>query len=392
MMREPSLFVSSTCYDLRQVREDIKGFVEGLGLKPVLSEHNSFPVNPDLATVDNCLKVVEQNADIFVLIVGSRHGSTGRNDRSVTNLEYLTARSKGIPVFVFVSRSVLDILPVWKANKGGDYSGITDSPKLFEFVASLEDSGSAWVFPFDTAQQIFDTLRLQLSYLFMDSLALRLQLSGGGLPPSVRELPGAQMRLIIERPPHWEYLLFSEALTHAITALADAKRDWHYGIAFGRSTIMDPRAFTKWVEAKLEGVSRLIASANQIIKEALPTAFGPLGTSGDAEAILYCARRLAEVYKGALEWRSDFVRTGVRKELDQLKAAAAGFCDNMVREIEEFGPLVNRELKQALLDAQSGKKVDAVITLTLTGCGMAEITTEADRLKALIISGELSWD
>jgi hypothetical protein len=96
MLRKPSLFVSSTCYDLKQVREDIRLCVEGLGLNAILSEHNTFPVNPNLGTVDNCLKVVEGNADIFVLIVGSRYGSPGGDGRSITNLEYLTARSKGI--------------------------------------------------------------------------------------------------------------------------------------------------------------------------------------------------------------------------------------------------------------------------------------------------------
>ena len=159
-LKKPSLFVSSTCYDLKQVREDMRIFIEGMGLNPVLAEHNAFPVDPDLGTIDNCMKVVERDADIFVLIVGSRYGSTGTAGKSVTNLEYLSARSKGIPIFTFIARNVLEILPVWKANPSGDYSSVTDSPKLFEFVASLRDSGAEWVFPFDLAQQIFDVLRL----------------------------------------------------------------------------------------------------------------------------------------------------------------------------------------------------------------------------------------
>ena len=38
MLRKPSLFVSSTCYDLKQMREDIRVFIEGLGLNAILSE------------------------------------------------------------------------------------------------------------------------------------------------------------------------------------------------------------------------------------------------------------------------------------------------------------------------------------------------------------------
>jgi len=392
MLRKPSLFVSSTCYDLKQVREDIRLCVEGLGLNAILSEHNTFPVNPNLGTVDNCLKVVEGNADIFVLIVGSRYGSPGGDGRSITNLEYLTARSKGIPIFVFVLRSVLEILPVWKANPDSDYSQLTDSPRLFEFVASLMDPGSGWVFPFDVAQQIFDTLRLQLAYLFMDALALRLQLSPGGLLPKFCALPGTQLRLIIERPRCWEYLLFSEAFAHDIAALADVKRDWQYGIAGGRSSRMTPRSFSEWSHSKLDEASRFIANTNQIIHEALPQAFAPPGTRGDAEAILYCANRLAEVYKNAMEWKLDFARAEVAPDLDNLKAATARFCDNMVQEIEEFSLKLNRELKQAVADAQSGKKVELHMMLTLTSPGTAEIEKELQRLRALIASGELAWD
>jgi hypothetical protein len=256
----------------------------------------------------------------------------------------------------------------------------------------LVDSGSDWVFPFDFSQQIFETLRLQLSYLFMDALALRLQLSPGGLLPRFRDLPGAQLRLIIERPLCWEYLLFSEVLTHEIAALADIKRDWHYRIAVGRSTRMTPRSFSEWSQTKTHQVLLLLANVNQIVDEALPQAFGPPGTSGDAEAILYCAKRLAEVYKSAMEWRVDFVRVEVPKELDRIKEATARLCDNMVQEIEEFSLKVNRDLKQAVVEAQSGKKVTLNFMLTLTSSGFAEFENEMQQMKALIADGKLAWD
>lgn len=72
--RKPSIFVSSTCYDLKQIRQDIREFIEAdLGYEAILSEYNSFPIDPDKDTINNCLRVVEQRADIMVLIVGSRY-------------------------------------------------------------------------------------------------------------------------------------------------------------------------------------------------------------------------------------------------------------------------------------------------------------------------------
>lgn len=94
--------MSSTCYDLKQIRQNIRTFIEDdLGYEAILSEYDSFPVDPDKDTVNNCLRVVEQRADIMVLIVGCRYGYvTERGEKSITNLEYLRARAKGIPIFV----------------------------------------------------------------------------------------------------------------------------------------------------------------------------------------------------------------------------------------------------------------------------------------------------
>lgn len=91
MNHPPAVFVSSTCYDLKQVRADLKAFIESLGLEPVISEYDAFPVDPNVTTVENCLRVVDAKADIFVLIVGGRYGAVQDKGKSVTNLEYLRA-------------------------------------------------------------------------------------------------------------------------------------------------------------------------------------------------------------------------------------------------------------------------------------------------------------
>jgi hypothetical protein len=217
----------------------MKQFIEGLGLDPVLSEHASFPVNPDVGTVDNCLEVVEAKADIFVLIVGGRYGPAAETDKSVTNLEFLKAKAKGVPIYVVVTRSILDILPVWLQNQTGDFSSVSDSPKLFQFVVDIRNTGENWVFPFDTSRDIFDVLRSQLAYLFMDALELRTRMRvSGGLPPRLRNLRGSLLRLVVERPKGWEYILFSSALDEALTDLADLRRDWQYGVATEESVVM----------------------------------------------------------------------------------------------------------------------------------------------------------
>lgn len=115
---------------------------------------NSFPVNPNYDAITNCLETVKNHADILVLIVGSRYGFQTDSGKSVTNLEYLEAKAKGIPVYVFVSKAIINILPVWEKNKEADYSSVVDTPKLLEFVVSLRHESDNWVFPFENAQDL----------------------------------------------------------------------------------------------------------------------------------------------------------------------------------------------------------------------------------------------
>lgn len=392
-MNRPSVFVSSTCYDLKQLRLDIKQFLEGLGLDPVLSEYGSFPVSPELGTVDNCLKAVESRADIFVLIVGARYGSATDRGKSVTNLEFLAAKAKGIPVYVFVMRSVLDILPIWQANPGADYSGVVDSSELLKFVAELKGTKELWVFPFDTAQDISDVLRAQFAYLFMDALGLRLRvIKAGGLSPRFRDLPGSALRLLIERPSYWEYLLFAEVLDSGIKSLADLKRDWQYRLALGPGARTKPREFLARVQDKFAEARRLCENLTTLFNVAWPSAMGSHGKPADPEAVVYVAERIAAVYRDALDWKLDFERLGTPEELCRLKSLAGCVCDNMVAEVEEYSSKLKALTSEAVRAARLGQKAEVKLTLTLTVPDPTEYTREFDRVTGLLSSGALEWE
>ena len=389
-MRKPAIFVSSTCYDLKQIRNDTRLFLEGLGLEPVLSEFNTFPITPELSTLENCLKVVQDKCAILVLIVGSRYGSMKDQGKSVTNLEYITGRAKGVPTYVFVARSILEILPVWEKNPGGDYANVADSPKLFEFVSDLKKTGENWVFPFDTAQDIFDTLRTQLAYLFNDALELRLRAHRpSALPPRLLELQGAALRCVIERPYGWEYLLFGQVLQDELDALGDIKRDWQYGIAVGPGQALGTREFLIWVSGKMPEAIRISDNLKSAIERALPNALGPSGTSGDPLGILYVARTVATLYKNILEWKLDFNRIAVNDELKRLKSIASEACDSFAREIEQWCRRYNTEVPKALAASRTGDETKLDLTIRPTVANLAEFTAELKIVESKFSSGEI---
>src|ERR1017187_859547 len=237
----PSVFVSSTCFDLNQVRADLRRFLIDMGFDPVLSETPAFPVSPQISPVENCLRAVKERADIFVLIIGARYGSQNESGKSITNLEYLEAKAKGLPVYVFVLKQILNTLPIWRQNKQANYSSVVDTPKLFEFVEQLHESNDHWIFPFEEVLHITQTLRAQFAYLFMDGLVLREKVKNLKLSPALTGLSGKSLKLLFERPLAWEYQLFGSVLTDEMNLDQELKWDLKYGLQINNVQKLDDK-------------------------------------------------------------------------------------------------------------------------------------------------------
>lgn len=377
----PTVFVSSTCYDLKQVRADIRGFIESLGFNPMLSEYSSFPIDPDIGTVENCLKAVDEYATIFVLIVGGRYGAPTDEGKSVTNLEYLRGRAKGIPVYAFVQRSILDILPVWRANPDANFQQVADSTKLFEFVAGLRDSRDVWVLPFDTAQDITETLRTQWAYLFLDALQLRLRAKQAGLPDSLAQLKGQTLRLVIEQPLLWEIRLFSEVLAQELSEARHLRRDLDYGVVFGTGERFDVSTVWDLLQRKNTEMIRVISSLERLINVALSDAMKPPGVPADAEGIVYVARKVGESYRHMIQWTIDYRRIDVDEELQNLITISSRMSTNAVREVEEFSQTLQSTIVKEIAEHKPGVPRTITFKLTITAPPAEEVIEEMNRVR-----------
>src|SRR5947209_4528412 len=168
-MSRTKIFVSSTFFDLAQVRDDIRTTITELGHEALLNEYPSFPVNPNIDTIENCKKAV-RSSDFFVLIIGGRRGSLDPvSGKSVTNIEYETAIEAGIDCFVFVNEQLMTLLDVWKKTPDADFSAFVDSPHVFEFISGII-TAQGWIFTFKKASEISEILRNQLSVFLKDLL------------------------------------------------------------------------------------------------------------------------------------------------------------------------------------------------------------------------------
>ncbi|MDN5215874.1 DUF4062 domain-containing protein [Fulvivirgaceae bacterium BMA12] len=141
-MAAPRVFVSSTYYDLKYIRENLKYFIKTIGYEPVLSEEGDIFYNPKQHTHESCLTEVPA-CQIFVLIIGGRYGGKFiEGEKSITNMEYQIAIESKVPVFALVESSVLAEHKVYNDNirnnkkiKPEDISyPSVDNIKIFEFI------------------------------------------------------------------------------------------------------------------------------------------------------------------------------------------------------------------------------------------------------------------
>jgi len=168
-MPAPRIFISSTCYDLRHIRENLKFFIRSLGFEPILSEDGAIFYDPQLHVQEACLTEVP-SCQILVLIIGGKYGSLYRgSESSVTNQEYKSAVKARIPIFALVERSVLDDYRVYKANSGNrdvDPQAIrypaADSTKIFDFIDEVQSEvvNNALV-PFSDFEELQSYLKQQ---------------------------------------------------------------------------------------------------------------------------------------------------------------------------------------------------------------------------------------
>ncbi|AUF97202.1 hypothetical protein CXQ80_15865 [Pseudomonas sp. 02C 26] len=183
-MATPRVFVSSTCYDLKYIRENLKYFIRNIGYEPVLSDDGAVFYDPKKHTHESCLTEVP-NCQLFVLIIGGRFGGEyiGK-ETSITNEEYREAIRRKIPIFAMIEQAVYSDHFVYSSNKNNkelDRSKISypsidkNAPKIFEFIDEVRKQAiNNALIPFRDFNDIENYLRQQwagmmFSFLLQDN-------------------------------------------------------------------------------------------------------------------------------------------------------------------------------------------------------------------------------
>ena len=169
-MAKPRVFVSSTFYDLKQVREDLDSFISGLGYEAVLFESGDVAYGKDRPPEGYVHREIEM-CDILICVVGGRYGTESQEQpgSSITQLELRTAIDNQVQVFIFVDQAVHSEYSTYSINKNtaGIRYRFVDDPRVYEFIESVYKlPNNNPVAPFQTASDIVEFLRTQWAGLF----------------------------------------------------------------------------------------------------------------------------------------------------------------------------------------------------------------------------------
>ena len=127
-MVKPRIFVSSTYYDLKYIRESLRKFIKDLGYEPVIFEEGHIADIPGQNVDLSCYSEVK-NCHILVLIIGGRYGSSSSKStnvegnesnnkyESITVTEFQTAHTKNIPIYIFIEKEVLSAYSIRQQNE-----------------------------------------------------------------------------------------------------------------------------------------------------------------------------------------------------------------------------------------------------------------------------------
>lgn len=181
-MARPRIFVSSTYYDLKHIRNNLELFIDGFGYESVLYEQGDIPFHHDSPLDVSCYDEIK-SCNILVLIVGGRYGSpVSETDvepglefyNSVTKKEYETAREFDIPIYVFVEKNVHSEYHTYKKNRSNNtikYAHV-DNVGVFKLIDEIyAQKRNNLIRDFENFDDISCWLRDQWAGLFADFLA-----------------------------------------------------------------------------------------------------------------------------------------------------------------------------------------------------------------------------
>lgn len=330
-MSKLNVFISSTCKNLVEERFTLKECIENLGHNAILSESPAFPIDPSKNTIDNCIGIVRDEADVFVLILKDKYGYVFPNTgKAITEMEFQTASDKGIPIYTFTYSETMR----QKGVLAGQLTEDSDFGRLCRFIDDIRSKRSIWNFEYNNVEGLIDTLKVQLSNLLKHSLIVRNKVDSIDKQWVFPRISSEAYRLLVYKEKNYVERFFFQVMKDEMERHVDLKLDYKYSHLLNAGyTQKSPREFARWIKDVFDEIAFYLRSEIKL-EEAFFDSYKE--DDSDFRQLYHVAKRFANRYADMLELGIHLKSEYVYPEYASLQRRITGIVENAISQLESI--------------------------------------------------------
>jgi TIR domain len=177
----------------------------------------------------------------------------------------------------------------------------------------------------------------ELVQLILQKLERPIQPSPSLAAIGVPRTPEQQRRLLDQRPPGWEYLLFAGFLAQGKDALEPKWRDHQLRYTHPSGISLDDSEAMAFHSAAMNEAQGYAGNVIKVLnRQTTEWAFGAPGMPGDPANIEYLGKRLVGIYEDFLDWSARIRGATTSADLRRLFEITARFMDTPISQIRDF--------------------------------------------------------
>lgn len=356
-MSKINIFISSTCKDLHQDRLVLKNGIENLGHNVILSESFTFPIDPTKNTIDNCIDIVRNEADILILLIKDNYGCiVPRTGRSITHMELQTAQDKGIPIYTFTNSETLrqKVLLEGQLNEDSEFL------KVCKFIDEVRQERSLWNFEYSGVDDILNTIKTQLSILMKHSLSARNKVDAIDKKWIFPHISPEAYRVLVYKEKNYVERFFFQVMKDEMERYSNLRIDYKYTNLFDFDYSQKRLSeFIYWIKDVWDELIYYIKSEIRLEK-----AFSDSYRSeeSDFRKLFYVAQQFADRYADLLRLGIHLKSEYVYPEYASVQNRITAIVDDAISQME-YLPLsaleaINKNIEEEI---NTGKEITETI-------------------------------
>lgn len=330
-MSRLNIFISSTCYDLTKERAALKETIEQLGHNVIVSESIYFPIDPSKDTINNCIDIVRNEADLLILLIKDRYGYiVPYTGRSITHMEFQTALDKGIPIYTFTYNETLKLKTLLKDQVADD----SDFNKVCQFIDEIRGEKSLWNFEYSNIDNIVNTIKTQLSILLKHSLVIRNRVEAIDKRWFFPRISSEAYRLLVYKKKNHVEQFFLQVMKDEMDKHISLKLDYKYAMALDLDYVhKHPSEIVQWFKKIWNSIIYYLEADDKLTKAFFDSY---KAEESDFRQLYYVSKRFADLYADLLELGIHLKSEKVYPDFANIQQKILQLVDNSIEQLESY--------------------------------------------------------